>query len=88
MERTETERLDQLSRTVHEMARCDALSLSAALALLPDYSKEGTQAVLAGAARILAERFADLDGAVTRFTELVYEQKRIIEENIEEQRIP
>ena len=35
--------IEQIERAVKEMAKCDPLTLNAAIAILPDYMEEGTE---------------------------------------------
>lgn len=70
--------IEQISKTIQEMSRCDSTTLAAALAMLPDYMEDGTKAVLGAAARIFAERFTgNLNESMSHF-------RSVIEENIKE----
>lgn len=74
------EQLQQIRRAIREMARCDAMTLSAALSMLPDWSDGGTVAVLSAAAHILAERFEDKERALEQFRTLVLRTQQAIDE--------
>lgn len=73
------EQMEQIARTVHEIARCDMMTLAAALSLLPDYSDAATSALISAAARILAERFEDTENALESFSRIVRKTREIIE---------
>lgn len=78
MEENTNQSLGQLQKTIAEMALCDKTTLTAALAMLPDFMEDGASTVIGAAARIFAERFSeDLDKNLGRFRE-------IIEENIKQ----
>lgn len=73
-----------IEKAIKAMAQCDMYTLTAALALLPEYMNDGEGVVIGAAARVIAERFSDTSAALERFGEIVRMNKSVMEERTNE----
>lgn len=74
--------IEKMERTVKEMAKCNPLTLSAAITMLPDYMEEGTEIVLSAASRIIAENYYNsVDESVQLFRKMVQQHIQQMKES-------
>lgn len=79
------EQTEKITNVIRAMSVCDEITLTAALAMLPEYMEKGTSVVFGAAARIFAENFNEnLDENLNRFKQLIIAYREEIDKNVEE----
>lgn len=81
MEDNRENNTQKIREAINALLTCDTITLTAVLAMLPDYTDEGTSAILSAAARVIAERFRDVPATLEQFAKIVRENERILKEN-------
>ena len=79
-----TENIQILNEAVSSMAKTDAVTLTAALALLPDYREDGEMIVIAAATRVAASLIhddKDMDKFLSNFKKSIENYKEFVKGN-------